>query len=55
MFVSLEAIIVLISQNREALIADLREEIDLEINTISEREITKLIKNALFVVKEKQY
>lgn len=48
MVVSLEAIflaiIVLISQNREAHIADVREEIDLQINTISEEEITKVIK-----------
>lgn len=47
MVVSLEAIflaiIVLISQNREARIAELREEIDLQINTITESEITKLI------------
>lgn len=45
--VSLEAIflaiIVLISQNREARIAELREEIELQISTISEGEITKLI------------
>jgi uncharacterized membrane protein len=47
MVVSLEAIflaiIVLISQNREARIGELREEIDLQINTITESEITKLI------------
>jgi len=46
--VSLEAIflaiIVLISQNRETKIADLREEIDLQINTLSEQKITKIIK-----------
>ena len=45
--VSLEAIflavIVLISQNREASIADLREEIDLQINTLAEQKITKII------------
>jgi uncharacterized membrane protein len=45
MAVSLEAImlaiIVLISQNREARIADLREEVELYINTYSEYEITK--------------
>jgi uncharacterized membrane protein len=47
MIVSLEAIflaiIVLISQNRESNIAELREEIDLYINTYAESEITKLI------------
>ena len=46
--VSLEAIIlaifVLISQNRTAKIDDLRNETDLQLNLISEREITKLIK-----------
>ncbi len=45
--VSLEAIflaiIVLISQNRAARIAELREEMDLYINTFSEAEITKII------------
>src|SRR5687768_109734 len=47
MVVSLEAIflaiIVLISQNREARIGELREEIELQISTISESELTKLI------------
>lgn len=47
MVVSLEAIflaiIVLISQNREARIAELREEIELQISTVTEGEITKLI------------
>ncbi len=47
MIVSLEAIFlsvfVLVSQNRQAKIADLREEIDLQINMIAEKEITKLI------------
>lgn len=47
MIVSLEAIflsiVVLISQNRAAHIAELREEIDLYINTFSEAEITKII------------
>jgi uncharacterized membrane protein len=45
--VSLEAIIltiiVLISQNRAAIIGDLREEVDLEIDVKSEAEITKLL------------
>ncbi len=47
MVVSLEAIflaiIVLISQNRSAHIADLREEIDLQINVRAEEEITKML------------
>ncbi len=47
MIVSLEAIflsiIVLISQNRAARIADLREEVDLHINVRAEEEITRLI------------
>jgi uncharacterized membrane protein len=46
--VSLEAIIlaifVLISQNRTAKIDDLREETHLQLNLISEREVTKLMK-----------
>ena len=33
----------LISQNREARIAELREEVELHINTYSETEITKLM------------
>lgn len=48
MVVSLEAIMlatfVLISQNRAAKIDDLREELDLQINLISEKEVTKVIK-----------
>ena len=47
MVVSLEAIIlailVLISQNRSAKIADIREEIQLQINIVSEEEITKIM------------
>ncbi len=46
--VSLEAIIlaifVLISQNRTVKVDDLREETDLQLNLISQKEITKLIK-----------
>lgn len=46
--VSLEAIVlaifVLISQNRTAKVDDLREEIHLQLNIISEKEVTKLIK-----------
>jgi len=48
MCVSLEAIalaiLVLISQNRGAHVADVREEIDLNINRIAEAEITQIIK-----------
>lgn len=47
MVVSLEAIflaiIVLISQNRQARVAELREEVELYINTYAESEITKLM------------
>ena len=55
--VSLEAIIlaifVLISQNRGSKINDLREETHLQLNLISEREVTKLIKmTALLLEKE---
>src|SRR3989344_1047678 len=46
--VSLEAIIlaifVLISQNRTAKVDDIREETHLQLNLISEKEITKIIK-----------
>jgi uncharacterized membrane protein len=46
--VSLEAIIlsifVLISQNHQSTLAELREEIDLQVNLISEREITKILR-----------
>lgn len=46
--VSLEAIIlaifVLMSQNRAEQVDDLREEIDLQVDIITERELTKLIK-----------
>ncbi len=45
--VSLEAIMlsifVLISQNRQSRITDLRQEVDLQINMIAEEEITKII------------
>lgn len=48
MVVSLEAIalaiIVLISQNREARVNELRDEVDLQINMVTEEELTKLIK-----------
>ncbi len=55
--VSLEAIIlaifVLISQNRTAKIDDLREETHLQLNLISEREVTKIIKMlALLLAKQ---
>ena len=47
MVVSLEAIalaiIVLMSQNRASKIADLREEVDLQVNILTEKEITKLL------------
>jgi uncharacterized membrane protein len=57
MIVSLEAIglaiIVLISQNRSSKIADLREEIDLQIDMLTEREITKLM-HIVSAIAEKQ-
>jgi len=47
MIVSLEAIFlsvfVLITQNRQALQADRRAKVDLEVNTVAEQEVTKLI------------
>lgn len=56
MVVSLEAIvlaiIVLISQNREGRVNELREEIELQLNTISEGELTKLM-NLMAVLLEK--
>lgn len=55
MIVSLEAIFlsifVLMSQNRQAKIADLREEIDLQINRIAEKEITKLLQMQAILMK----
>jgi uncharacterized membrane protein len=57
MVVSLEAIIlaiiVLISQNRAARIADLREEVALQVEEISEQEVTKLLKLMVMLL-EKQ-
>ena len=48
MIVSLEAIFlstfVLISQNRQALHADRRAKIDLQVNVIAEREVTEIVK-----------
>jgi len=56
-FVSLEAIIlaifVLISQNRNSKIDDLREETSLQINLIEEKEITKLMK-MMAIILERQ-
>ena len=55
--VSLEAIvltlIVLISQNRQSLISSIREEIDMQIDLISEREITKILKLLNELLKER--
>ena len=55
--VSLEAIIltliVLMSQNRQSFISNLREEIDMQVNLTSEREITKILQ-ILVKVAEKQ-
>lgn len=47
MIVSLEAIflsiIVLMSQNRQSHVSTIREEMDMQVNLISEREITKIL------------
>lgn len=55
--VSLEAIIlaifVLISQNRSSKVDDLREEIDLQVDTLAEREVTKILE-FLVLILEKQ-
>lgn len=57
MIVSLEAIVlaifVLISQNRSSKIADLREEIDLQVDMLTERELTKLM-HLVCAIAEKQ-
>lgn len=56
MVVSLEAIvlsiIVLISQNRQSTISTLREELDMQVNLISEREITKILYLLTLVLKK---
>lgn len=57
MVVSLEAIflaiIVLISQNRGTRVAEMREEVGLQINTLAEEEVTKLIQLVVIIL-EKQ-
>lgn len=56
MTVSLEAIvlatIVLISQNRAAKVDDLREEIDLQVDMITEEELTKLMEIVILIAKK---
>lgn len=56
MIVSLEAIflsiVVLISQNRGSKIDDIREEIGLQINTIAEEEITKMMELQVMILKK---
>lgn len=56
MIVSLEAIflaiIVLISQNRAAKIAEVREEIDLQVNSIAETEVSKVIEMLQILLKK---
>lgn len=53
--VSLEAIFlsifVLISQNRESRISDLREEFDLQVNMVAEQEVTKIIHLVAYIIK----
>lgn len=55
--VSLEAIIlttiVLMSQNRSSLISSLREEMDMQVNLIAEKEITKALKLLKILLREK--
>jgi len=55
--VSLEAIIltviVLMSQNRQSLISSLREEMDLQVNLMTEREITKVLQLLTKYLKDK--
>ena len=46
------AIVVLISQNRASKIDDLREEVDLHINTLSEEEITKMMELLILLLKK---
>jgi uncharacterized membrane protein len=57
--VSLEAIflsiIVLISQNRAAHIADVREEIDLQLDVITEEEVTKVMELVVYLAKHQGY
>lgn len=59
MIVSLEAIflaiIVLISQNRAAHIADVREEIDLQLDVITEEELTKVMELVAYLSKKQGY
>lgn len=56
MIVSLEAIVlavvVLISQNRAAKIDDLREEVDLQVDIITEEELTKLMEMVSALMKK---
>ncbi len=58
MVVSLEAIIlaivVLISQNRQTRVQDLGQEIDMQVNIISEREITKIMQLLMLLLKKHQ-
>ncbi|HEX7259376.1 MAG TPA: DUF1003 domain-containing protein [Candidatus Saccharimonadia bacterium] len=56
MIVSLEAIflaiIVLISQNRASKIAEIREEVDLQVNSITEGEVTKVIQLLMLLLEK---
>lgn len=56
MIVSLEAIIlaifVLISQNRSMKVGDLREEVQLQVNLISQKEISKIMKMMVVLLKK---
>ncbi len=46
------AIIVLISQNRESQVADLRSETDLQIDVMAERELTKLLELVTLIARQ---
>lgn len=56
MVVSLEAIIlsiiVLMSQNRQSHVSTIREELDMQVNLISEREITKILHLLTLILKK---
>lgn len=49
------AIIVLISQNRAARVADIREETDLQLDVIAEKEMTKLLALVAYLVQKHGY
>ena len=46
------AIVVLISQNRAAHVADIREETDLQLDLVTERELTKVMKLVAYLAEK---